>query len=1069
MAETNPTGIICPCSLNDKRTTLVVDSACDISCITPTAVKLLDLEIIPKVQNFLSAGSPVTSLGYVVVKDFRVGQHHLHSVKLPVCNLESVCAPASGLLGLDLFPNLGISIHGVPVNYPRENVEEEIFNDHLIDHSGDWLAKHAAPQAERDVLFARVQDLLDANADIPIDSFCTHPAARIILETGNAKPVYVSQYRLSEFMSKFVDKQIAKWDINGVITDAPADSPWNFPLLAALSRTAKLQGKDPRICIDPRLLNLLLPDDPRPIPTVDRIHARLRGFTYISEIDLTKAFNQCQIAEDDRIKTTFTWKGRKRMFNGAPFGLKPLSQMFQGLIEQVLTGCRDYATPFIDNIYVHTNGSMEEHAGHVRHILSLLNKYKLRVNLEKTYLGYTAVNVLGHLVSGTTKQVDPTKISSLLEWPTPKTGKDIESFLGFTNYLREYVPCYAKIAYPLEKLRKVKILGQLWTDDCQTSFDTFCEVLSKAPILNTPLENVPFCLQTDASQRGVGWCLYQIDPETGKNRYILFGAKALQKAQVNYGATRRELLAIVIAIQACRHWIYGTKFTLYTDHQALTYLFTQKHMNYMMLDWLDFLLDYNFLIVHRPGILMVLPDALSRMYSSAMGGGDPKDPKILSLASVELTSHPDKELKDFINQRFDKKFLEPHHQAAFLEQIHSKGHFGAEELFSAIWNQGIYWPGLRQDCNKQVNSCLQCLRFNIGKTGYHPRQFIDANLPFEHIAVDTLTGFPTTERGNNVILVISDICTRYKLFFPQQTKSAAETARTLWYCMCTFPLPKIIQSDNGTEFCNQIVKQLSELTGIDHRTIASYNPRANGTAENAVGNCEQILRKKVAGVLQDWDYQLPGCQLAINTKLNAATNTSPASLLFGMNVNAFANYDRATSKLLTVHQLLERNKVIQELVRPTVNGKFRTAQKKRTEKANSRTHNFKDNLKPGTLVMVKDPTRSTKHQPRWFGPFRVIRQKKGGTYVLQNADSSIYFREPPIQHLKIIDGNAEVGFDETFYVERVLDHRGTPAKRMFLIKWLNYPASHNTWEPTKNLDGCERMLTEYWDTRKAMK
>ena len=164
--------------------------------------------------------------------------------------------------------------------------------------------------------------------------------------------------------------------------------------------------------------------------------------------------------------------------------------------------------------------------------------------------------------------------------------------------------------------------------------------------------------------------------------------------------------------------------------------------------------------------------------------------------------------------------------------------------------------------------------------------------------MDTITGFPTTERGNNVILVITDLCTRFKLLLPQQTKSATETAANVWKVFCTFPLPKIVQSDNGTEFCNQVIKSLFDLHGVDHRTIAAYNPRANGSAENAVGSCQQVLRKLTNGNMKDWDNFLPSAQLALNSKANRSTKSSPASLLFGLDVNAFADYDRATSKLL---------------------------------------------------------------------------------------------------------------------------------------------------------------------------
>ena len=95
--------------------------------------------------------------------------------------------------------------------------------------------------------------------------------------------------------------------------------------------------------------------------------------------------------------------------------------------------------------------------------------------------------------------------------------------------------------------------------------------------------------------------------------------------------------------------------------------------------------------------------------------------------------------------------------------------------------------------------------------------------------------------------------------------------------------------------------------------------------------------------------------------------------------------------------------------------------------------------------MLKDPTRTNKHPPVWNGPYRVVRQKTGGTYTLQCVDNSFYHREPPRDHLKVIDARADLPLDDVYFVERILDHKGAPNKRFFLIKWLNFPSSDNSW------------------------
>ena len=102
--------------------------------------------------------------------------------------------------------------------------------------------------------------------------------------------------------------------------------------------------------------------------------------------------------------------------------------------------------------------------------------------------------------------------------------------------------------------------------------------------------------------------LYQVDAND-KKCYIVFALKTLQAGQQNYPASKRELLAIIFAIRKFCSYVFGQKFRVETDHKALVYL--NLSTKFMILDWLDFLLDYNFYIVYQKGIHNVLPDYLS--------------------------------------------------------------------------------------------------------------------------------------------------------------------------------------------------------------------------------------------------------------------------------------------------------------------------------------------------------------------------------------------------------------------------------------------------------------------------
>jgi hypothetical protein len=126
--------------------------------------------------------------------------------------------------------------------------------------------------------------------------------------------------------------------------------------------------------------------------------------------------------------------------------------------------------------------------------------------------------------------------------------------------------------------------------------------LHSRTILSFPDFTLPFKVGTDASDRGLGAVLSQDGP-TGP-LYIAFAARSLTDAErgKGYGATKRELVAVIFALARFRYYIWGVHFTLYTDHKALTFMFTQRHVNPMLNNWLDQLLDYNFDVVHMPGI-----------------------------------------------------------------------------------------------------------------------------------------------------------------------------------------------------------------------------------------------------------------------------------------------------------------------------------------------------------------------------------------------------------------------------------------------------------------------------------
>ncbi|KAG0864008.1 hypothetical protein G6F15_013166 [Rhizopus arrhizus] len=177
---------------------------------------------------------------------------------------------------------------------------------------------------------------------------------------------------------------------------------------------------------------------------------------------------------------------------------------------------------------------------------------------------------------------------------------------------------------PLDALRchDEKVKGPFeWTKEHQMHFDSIKHILSSELMLSHPDLSKPFCIATDSSDYSTGCCLYQEFEVTKPNgeiskikRYIGFMSRSLSRSEKRYSVTMRELLGVVYALTQFHKFIWGTRFTLYTDHKALCYIHSQKNANSMLIKWLDVILDYNFSVIHVPGLENVLPDKLSRLY-----------------------------------------------------------------------------------------------------------------------------------------------------------------------------------------------------------------------------------------------------------------------------------------------------------------------------------------------------------------------------------------------------------------------------------------------------------------------
>ncbi|KAD4585783.1 hypothetical protein E3N88_23384 [Mikania micrantha] len=377
------------------------------------------------------------------------------------------------------------------------------------------------------------------------------------------------------------------------------------------------------MCIDYRELNKVTIKNRYPLPCIDDLFDQLQGSSYYSKIDLRSGYHQLRIQEEDIPKTAFRTKYGHYEFLVMPFGLTNAPAVFMDLMNRV---CKPYLDKFIivfiDDILIYSK-TQEEHKEHLQLALELLRQEKLYAKLSKCDFWIREVQFLGHVVNEQGIHVDKSKIEAIKNWEAPKTPTEVRQFLVLAGYYRRFIEGFSKIAQPLTALTH-KDKKYLWTDKQEDAFQLLKQKLCSAPILSLPGGTDDFVVYCDASIQRLGCVLMQ------REKVIAYASRQLKVHEKNYTTHDLELGAVIFALKIWRHYLYGTKFTIYTDHKSPQHIFEQKELNMRQRRWLELLNDYECAIKYHPGKANVVADALSRKSTT----------KPKRVRALQLTIHP---------------------------------------------------------------------------------------------------------------------------------------------------------------------------------------------------------------------------------------------------------------------------------------------------------------------------------------------------------------------------------------------------------------------------------------------
>ena len=545
---------------------------------------------------------------------------------------------------------------------------------------------------------------------------------------AGATPASITPYRMVPLELKELKLQLQELLEKGFIR--PSVSPWGAPMLFVKKKDDTL-----RLCIDYRQLNKLIVKNKYLLPRIDDL---LKGASIFSKIDLRSGYHQLRIKDVDVHKTAFRTRYGHYEFLVMPFGLTNAPAAFMDLMNRVFRPYVDqFVVVFIDDILVYSK-DRENHEAHLRVVLETLRKEQLYAKLNKCEFWLNEVSFLGHIVSKEGIRVDPKKIEVVIEWKPPRNVIEIRSFLGLADYYRIFVKGFSMIAAPMTRLLQKDVRFE-WSENCQRSFEKLKAFLTKALVLTQLTCSKEYVIFSDASLNGLGCVLMQ------EGKVIAYASRQLKPHERNYLTHDLELAVIVFALKIWRHYLYGGKCFIYTDHKSLKYLPSQRELNLRQRRWMKLIKDYDCVIDYHPGKANLVADALSRKTVQTLRALNAH----LSLSDdgtvvEELIARPNllnrvleaqkkdekisaimnkigdgKETKFTVNENgvlyYKDRVCVPDDndlRKAILDEAHSGSfaiHPGSTKMYRDL-KMSFWWSGIKRDVSEFVTKCLVCQR-----------------------------------------------------------------------------------------------------------------------------------------------------------------------------------------------------------------------------------------------------------------------------------------------------------------------------------------------------------------------
>jgi hypothetical protein len=591
----------------------------------------------------------------------------------------------------------------------------------------------------------------------------------------------------------------------------------------------------------------------------------------------------------------------------------------------------------------------------------------------------------------------------------------------------------------------------------------------------------------------------------------------LNDAKLKYSTYDKEFYAVVQALRHWCHYLLPKEFVIYSDHDALRHLNSQKKLNFRHASWVEYLQRYSFALKHKAGIENRAADALSRrvtllsMMSTNVTGFDRLRDEYESCPNfgklhATLSSAPHPTIEDYTIQdgylfKANKLCIPRTSVRDFLVwELHAgglAGHFGRDKTIEEVERQ-FYWPGLKRDVAKIIGHCRQCQlakhrKQNVGL--YTPLPVPDK--PWQDVSMDFVLGLPRTLKKHDSIFVVVDRFSKMAHFIPCSKTSDASKIAQLYFdeIVKLYGLPTTIVSDRDVKFMSYFWKTLWHLVGTKLKFSAAYHPQTDGQTEVVNRSLGNLLRCLVGDHARTWDSILPIAQFAYNNSVNRTIGMSPFEVVHGYKA-------RKPLDLLPMSPHVRMSESAEAFARHVhdlhkdISNRIHSSNTRYKVQADSRRRHLEFAVGDYVMIRIRPerfPSGTVKKlQARSAGPFKVLKRIGSNAYVIElpsdygisstfNIEDLVAYKGPAtIPDDPFIEPSPTISPDfdtippnippthkesiDAILDEQVILTRDGTVQR-FLVRWHKRPESDCTWIAREDLQQLDPDLLEHYQSR----